>query len=193
MSAATGVVVGRRGSAILLALFMLLLLEVLVAGLFWTLRVEARAGLESLAGARAAAASEAALVAARDLGGAGATGKRGCGDRANAATRATAWPRRRVCRADPDRHCAVGGAGAGACRVRGRVGAAPGVHAVPSRPGGGFNRGWFGATGSGAGAVGDQLLIGRGGPGCSVTLQCRKWRAAFVAWQGEKGHAIGSE
>jgi hypothetical protein len=24
-------------------------------------------------------------------------------------------------------------------------------------------------------------------------LQCRKWRAAFVAWQGEKGHAIGSE
>ena len=67
MSAVTPVVAVRRGSAILLALFMLLLLEVLVAGLFWTLRVEARAGLESLASARAAAASEAALVAARDL------------------------------------------------------------------------------------------------------------------------------
>ena len=39
-----------RGSAILLALFALLLLEILLAGLFWTLRVEARAGLESLAG-----------------------------------------------------------------------------------------------------------------------------------------------
>jgi hypothetical protein len=59
--------VARRGSAILLALFVLLLLEILVAGLFWTLRVEARAGLESLAAARAAAASEAALVSARDL------------------------------------------------------------------------------------------------------------------------------
>jgi Tfp pilus assembly protein PilX len=67
VSAATPVVAGHRGSAILLALFMLLLLEVLVAGLFWTLRVEARAGLESLAGARAVVASEAALVAARDL------------------------------------------------------------------------------------------------------------------------------
>lgn len=51
----------------LLALFVLLLLEILVAGLFWTLRVEARAGLESLAGARAAAASDAALASARDL------------------------------------------------------------------------------------------------------------------------------
>lgn len=50
----------------LLALFVLLLLEILVAGLFWTLRVEARAGLESLAGARAAAATEAALASARD-------------------------------------------------------------------------------------------------------------------------------
>lgn len=57
----------RRGSAILLALFVLLLLELLVAGLYWTLRVEARAGLESLAGARAAAASEAAMASARDL------------------------------------------------------------------------------------------------------------------------------
>jgi hypothetical protein len=56
----------RRGIAMLLALFVLLLLEVLVAGLFWTLRVEARAGLESLAGARAAAATEAALASARD-------------------------------------------------------------------------------------------------------------------------------
>jgi hypothetical protein len=51
----------------LLALFVLLLLEVLIAGLFWTLRVEARAGLESLAAARAAAATEAALASARDL------------------------------------------------------------------------------------------------------------------------------
>jgi len=50
----------------LLALFVLLLLEILVAGLFWTLRVEARAGLESLAGARAAAATGAALASARD-------------------------------------------------------------------------------------------------------------------------------
>ena len=50
----------------LLALFVLLLLEILIAGLFWTLRVEARAGLESLAGARAAAATEAALASARD-------------------------------------------------------------------------------------------------------------------------------
>ena len=50
----------------LLALFVLLLLEILVAGLFWTLRVEARAGLESLARARAAAAAEAALASARD-------------------------------------------------------------------------------------------------------------------------------
>ena len=50
----------------LLALFVLLLLEILVAGLFWTLRVEARAGLESLARARAAAATEAALASARD-------------------------------------------------------------------------------------------------------------------------------
>lgn len=57
----------RRGSAILLALFVLLLLEILVAGLFWTLRVEARGGLELLAGARAAAASDAALASARDL------------------------------------------------------------------------------------------------------------------------------
>jgi hypothetical protein len=56
----------RRGSALLLALFVLLLLELLVAGLFWTLRVEARAGLESLAGARAAAATDAALASARD-------------------------------------------------------------------------------------------------------------------------------
>lgn len=50
----------------LLALFVLLLLEVLIAGLFWTLRVEARAGLESLAGARAAAATESALASARN-------------------------------------------------------------------------------------------------------------------------------
>jgi Tfp pilus assembly protein PilX len=50
----------------LLALFVLLLLEILIAGLFWTLRVEARAGLESLAGTRAAAATEAALASARD-------------------------------------------------------------------------------------------------------------------------------
>ena len=56
----------RNGSAMLLALFVLLLLEILVAGLFWTLRVEARAGLESLAGARAAAATEAALASARN-------------------------------------------------------------------------------------------------------------------------------
>ena len=56
----------RRGSALVLALFVLLLLELLIAGLFWTLRVEARAGLESLAGARAAAATEAALASARD-------------------------------------------------------------------------------------------------------------------------------
>ena len=56
----------RGGSAMLLALFVLLLLEILVAGLFWTLRVEARAGLESLARARAAAAAEAALASARD-------------------------------------------------------------------------------------------------------------------------------
>jgi Tfp pilus assembly protein PilX len=56
----------RNGSAMLLALFVLLLLEILIAGLFWTLRVEARAGLESLAGARAAAATEAALASARD-------------------------------------------------------------------------------------------------------------------------------
>ncbi len=45
----------------------------------------------------------------------------------------------------------------------------------------------------GTGAAGDQLLSGRGGPACSVTLPCRKWRAAFAAWQGEKGHAFGSE
>ena len=57
----------QRGSAIVLALFVLLLLEILLAGLFWTLRVEARAGLESLAGARAAAAADAALASARDL------------------------------------------------------------------------------------------------------------------------------
>ncbi len=57
----------RKGSALLLALFVLLLMEVLVAGLFWSLRVEARAGLESLTAVRAAAASEAALAAARDL------------------------------------------------------------------------------------------------------------------------------
>jgi hypothetical protein len=57
----------RRGSAILLALFVLLLLEILVAGLFWTLRVEARAGLEALAGARASAATDAALASVRDL------------------------------------------------------------------------------------------------------------------------------
>jgi hypothetical protein len=57
----------ERGSAILLALFVLLLLEILMAGLFWTLRVEVRAGLESLAGARAAAATDAALASARDL------------------------------------------------------------------------------------------------------------------------------
>lgn len=57
----------RRGSALLLALFVLLLLELLIAGLFWTLRVEAHAGLESLAGARAAAATDAALASARDL------------------------------------------------------------------------------------------------------------------------------
>jgi len=57
----------RRGSAILLALLVLLLLEILVAGLFWTLRVEARAGLEALAGARAAAATDAALASVRDL------------------------------------------------------------------------------------------------------------------------------
>ena len=56
----------QRGSAMLLALFVLLLLEILVAGLFWTLRVEARAGLESLAGVRAAAATEGALASARD-------------------------------------------------------------------------------------------------------------------------------
>jgi len=56
----------QRGSAMLLALFVLLLLEILVAGLFWTLRVEARAGLESLAAARAAAATDAALATARD-------------------------------------------------------------------------------------------------------------------------------
>lgn len=50
----------------LLALFVLLLLEILLAGLFWTLRVEARAGLESLAGARAAAATDAAIASARN-------------------------------------------------------------------------------------------------------------------------------
>lgn len=50
----------------LLALFVLLLLEILVAGLYWALRVEARAGLESLAGARAAAATDAAVASARD-------------------------------------------------------------------------------------------------------------------------------
>ena len=66
MSAMTSGRGAQRGSAILLALFVLLLLEILVAGLFWTLRVEARAGLESLAGARAAAATDAALAAARD-------------------------------------------------------------------------------------------------------------------------------
>ncbi len=65
MNAESGV--APRGSAMLLALFVLLLLEILVAGLFWTLKVEARAGLESLAGARAAAASDGALASARDL------------------------------------------------------------------------------------------------------------------------------
>jgi hypothetical protein len=45
----------------------LLLLELLVAGLFWTLRVEARGGLESLANARAAVAVDAALATARDM------------------------------------------------------------------------------------------------------------------------------
>lgn len=57
----------ERGSAVLLALLVLLLLEILIAGLFWTLRVEARAGLESLAGARAAAVTDGALAAARNL------------------------------------------------------------------------------------------------------------------------------
>lgn len=57
----------RRGSALLLALFVLLLLELLVAGLLWTLRVEARAGLESLANARAGAAVDAALATARSV------------------------------------------------------------------------------------------------------------------------------
>ncbi len=49
-----------------LALLALLLLELLVAGLFWTLRVEAHAGLEALARARAGAATDAALARARD-------------------------------------------------------------------------------------------------------------------------------
>lgn len=56
----------RQGSALLLALFVLLLLELLVAGLLWTLRVEARAGLESLANVRAGAAVDAALASARN-------------------------------------------------------------------------------------------------------------------------------
>ena len=51
--------------------FVLLLLEILIAGIVWTLRVEARAGLESLAGARAAAAAEAALASRPRLGRAG--------------------------------------------------------------------------------------------------------------------------
>ena len=38
-----------------------------------------------------------------------------------------------------------GGAGAGLCRGRWRVGAAPGLRAVPSRPGRGLNRSRFGA------------------------------------------------
>lgn len=44
MTACTCATQRRRGSAMLLALFVLLLLEILVAGLYWALRVEARAG-----------------------------------------------------------------------------------------------------------------------------------------------------
>ena len=92
----------RRGSAILLALFVLLLLEILVAGLFWTLRVEARAGLESLAGATGGR---------RERGGNGRrratwwsatpAGERGCRAHAPAAARATARARGRVCGTHP--------------------------------------------------------------------------------------------
>lgn len=56
----------RGGHALLLALVILLLLEVLLAGLFFTLRMEARAGIEALAAARAASAGRAAAVTARD-------------------------------------------------------------------------------------------------------------------------------
>jgi hypothetical protein len=56
----------RRGSALLLGLFILLLLEIVVAGLFWILRSESRAGLQSLAVTRAAAAADAARARALD-------------------------------------------------------------------------------------------------------------------------------
>ena len=56
----------RRGHALLLAMVILLLLEVLLAGVFFTLRVEAHSGIEALAAARAAGAGRAAAVIARD-------------------------------------------------------------------------------------------------------------------------------
>jgi type II secretory pathway component PulK len=57
---------GRRGTALLLALALLLFLELLLAGIAWTVRAHARAGVEALAVVRAAAGADAALVAARD-------------------------------------------------------------------------------------------------------------------------------
>jgi Tfp pilus assembly protein PilX len=57
---------GRNGSALLLALALLLLLELIIAGIIWSVRAHARAGVEALASLRAAAAADAALVVARD-------------------------------------------------------------------------------------------------------------------------------
>ncbi len=57
---------GRSGTALLLALALLLFLELLIAGIAWTVRAHARAGVEALAAVRAAAAADAALTVARD-------------------------------------------------------------------------------------------------------------------------------